>query len=89
MTVPSNGHPNRTSLFSRLRRWRVSNGLTLDDVSDLCGLSPSMISRVERGERMLRPRTKVLIARRLGVRTSEIFEPTPEISDPLEPVSGS
>lgn len=88
MTVPSKRHLTRQAFRSRLRKWRVANGLTLDDVGDLTGLSPSMVSRVERGERTLRPRTKILVARRLGVRPSEIFEPEPEILDPPELMSG-
>ncbi len=81
-------HPTRGAFLSRLRRWRVANGLTLTDIGDLTGLSPSMVSRVERGERELRPRTKILVARRLGVRPSEIFEPAREIIDPQELMNG-
>jgi transcriptional regulator with XRE-family HTH domain len=88
MTVPSKRHLTRKAFRSRLRKWRVANGLTLDDVGDLTGLSPSMVSRVERGERALRPRTKILVARRLGVRPSEIFEPEPEIVDTRERIGG-
>lgn len=58
---------------SRLRAWRLANGLSLDDVCDLTGLSKSMISRVERGERDLAPLTKVKVARRLGVPVRDLF----------------
>jgi transcriptional regulator with XRE-family HTH domain len=42
-------------------------------MADLTGLSKSMLSRVERGERELAPMTKVRVARRLGVRVSDLF----------------
>jgi transcriptional regulator with XRE-family HTH domain len=60
---------------SRLWRWRMDAGLTLEEVADLVGLSPSMVSRVERGHRQLAAMTKVKIVRRLGVTVRELFEP--------------
>lgn len=61
-------------LTNRLRVWRVDQGLTLEEVADLTGLSVSMLSRVERGERQLAPLTRVHIARRLGVAVRDLFE---------------
>lgn len=61
--------------MSPLRKWRTGQGLTLGEVADLTGFSISMLSRVERGERGLSPRAKVLIARRLEVPIRELFEP--------------
>jgi transcriptional regulator with XRE-family HTH domain len=58
----------------KLRDWRERQRLTLEDVSDLTGLSISMISRLERGERRLKAPKKVLLARRLNVRVRDIFE---------------
>lgn len=65
---------------SRLGAWRERNGLTLREVSDLTGISESMLCRVESGERQLAPLTCVQLARNLGVQVKEIFEPrvTPE-----------
>ncbi|MET8381604.1 helix-turn-helix transcriptional regulator [Streptosporangium canum] len=60
--------------MSPLRVWRLKNGLSLEDVADLSGLSPAMISRVERGQRQMAPLTKVKVARRLGVRVRDLFE---------------
>mgnify|MGYP001429696573 FL=1 len=71
-----------TRLRNRLRLWRASTGLTLDEVADLTGLSKAYLSRLERGERHATPRTKVQIARRLGVAISAIFD-----VEPLEEVS--
>jgi transcriptional regulator with XRE-family HTH domain len=59
---------------TRLRSWRRRRGLTLLEVADLTGLSVPMLSRLERGERRVRPETKVRIARRLGVRIADLFE---------------
>jgi transcriptional regulator with XRE-family HTH domain len=58
----------------RLRQWRAETGLTLDEVADLTGFHKSFLSRVERGERDLSPMAKVHVARRLGVRISDLFE---------------
>lgn len=62
---------------SRLRRWRVDAGLTLDEVADLTGYSQSMLSLVERGQRHVSPQGKVRIARRLGVRIADLFDVEP------------
>jgi transcriptional regulator with XRE-family HTH domain len=59
---------------SQLERWRKESGLTLQEVSDLTGLSVSMLSRVERGERTMSPMTRVQLARRLGVAIHDLFE---------------
>lgn len=40
-------------LKNRLRLWRADAGLTLEEVSDLTGVSTAMLSRAERGERQL------------------------------------
>lgn len=61
-------------LRNRLHRWRADAGLSLDEMADLTGMSKSMLSRVERGERELAPLTKVKVARRLGVRVADLFE---------------
>lgn len=62
------------ALRNRFRLWRTGEGLTLDEVADLTGLSKSYVSRIERGERQPTPHTKVLIARRLGVEVRDLFE---------------
>jgi len=59
---------------TRLRHWRETTGLTLDEVADLTGVSKPMLSRAERGERRLAPLTRVKVARRLGVPVRELFE---------------
>ena len=61
-------------LNSKLRQWRVGNELTLEEMSDLTGLSVAMLSRVERGERRLAPLTRVRVARRLGVPVRSLFD---------------
>lgn len=61
-------------LSNRLRRWRVENDLTLEDVSGLTGISVSMLSRVERGHKQMAPLTRVRVARRLGAPVADLFE---------------
>jgi len=60
--------------LSKIRRWRQQEGLTLSEVADLTGLSVAMLSLLERGQRQLLPRTKVQMARRLGVPVHELFD---------------
>ena len=69
-----------TTITNRLRQWRCEEGLTLEEVSDLVGLSVSALSRIERGERNVPPLTKVRIARRLAVPVRDLFE-VEEVSD--------
>lgn len=59
---------------TRFQAWRLANGLTIGETSALIGLSQSYVSRVEKGERVLPPLTKVKVARRLGARLSDLFE---------------
>lgn len=65
---------------SRLRLWRLEQGFLLADVAGLTGLSVSLLSRVERGERGLRAETKVRMARCLGVPVNALFD-VEEVSD--------
>ena len=58
---------------NRLRDWRERHRLTLEEVGDLLGVSPSMLSRLERGERRVRPLDRVRFARLLGARIAELF----------------
>jgi transcriptional regulator with XRE-family HTH domain len=62
---------------TKLRRWRQNAGFSLDEVADLVGIEASGWSRVERGERPLRPATKVAVARRLGVKVRELWDLEP------------
>ena len=62
-----------TATENRLREWRERNGLRLEEVADLLGISVSMLSRVERGERGIRPLDRVRYARLLGARVADVF----------------
>lgn len=64
---------------SKLRAWRTEKGWTLAEVAGLAGLSESMISYLERGEKRLSPDAKIRMARRLGARVQDLFD-----VDPLE-----
>ena len=58
---------------SRLREWRQTAGYTLEEVGALAGISTAMLSRAERGERVLSPGAKVRLSRSLGVALRELF----------------
>jgi len=60
---------------TRFATWRRDHGLTLAECSGLTGYSPGHLSRVERGQRTLKPLVKVRIARALGAQVDELFEP--------------
>lgn len=62
---------------NRLRQWRADNDVSLDEAADLTGMSKSMLSRVERGQRGLSAAAKVKIARRLDVPVRDLFEVEP------------
>lgn len=59
---------------TRLALWRAHQKLTMREASDLTGLSPSMWSRLESGERRASRELKLRISRALGVPISELFE---------------
>jgi len=59
---------------SKLRAWRKSHGLSLQEVASLTGRSVAGISRIERGERGLKPLRKLEVARALGVPVEDLFD---------------
>ncbi len=65
---------------NRLREWRERLSWKLDEGAGLLGISPSMLSRLERGERGIRPRDRVRFARLLGARVAELFPPAEQVS---------
>ena len=66
--------PN-TEDTTKLREWRETAGLTLDDTSGLSGYSVAFLSRLERGHRNLRPLDRVRFARSLGASVGDLFDP--------------
>ena len=68
---------NTQATTSRLLKWRLERELSLTHVSDLTGLSRSMLSLIERGLRKPSPMARVKIADRLGVRVADLFDLEP------------
>jgi transcriptional regulator with XRE-family HTH domain len=62
---------------SKLRIWREMHGFRLADVAGLSGLSEPTLSLVETGQRRLSAKTKVHLARTLGAKVKDLFEPDP------------
>jgi transcriptional regulator with XRE-family HTH domain len=56
-----------------LKEWREKHGLSLEDLSDLVGYSPSALCRYEQGERRPSREAKIRIAKRLGLRIRDVF----------------
>lgn len=67
--------------FRPMRLWRIKRGWTLDEVAGLTGYSEAMLSLLERGKRNPSPAARIQIARCLGARVSDLFEPEPQISE--------
>ena len=64
---------NRLVHPTPLARWRAEQGLTLEELADLTGYSPAMLSRIERAQREVPPLRRVKIARLLGVKVGALF----------------
>ena len=56
-----------------LRTWRSERGYSLADLAGLSGISRSMLSRVERGQRRLSPAKRVALARSVGASVDTLF----------------
>lgn len=56
-----------------IKRQRVTVPLTLKELSEATGISPSHLGRIERGERFPSARTLRKIARPLGFEEDELF----------------
>lgn len=56
-----------------LREWRERHDVTLEETADLVGYSSSFLSRLERGERRLKPLERIRVARALGCRVGDLF----------------
>lgn len=69
-----------------IRQARVRQGLRLADMSELCGVSVSVISRVERVARGNRLRVDMLLAMctALGVRLSDVLRLAEDEAFPLD-----
>ena len=72
------------AVATRLKAWRLSEGLTLEEVSGLTGVSVGMLSKVERGRTRMAPMTRLALARRLGVPVRQLFDPEPVALDEIE-----
>jgi transcriptional regulator with XRE-family HTH domain len=62
------------SLGTKCRQFRRDRHLTLQTIAERTGLSPSMISMVERGRTSPSIGTLVAISSALGVRVSDLFD---------------
>lgn len=65
------------AIGNRVRRARTSRGMTLQEIAQVSGLSPSMLSLVERGRASPSIGSLIVIANALGVPMSELVS-TPE-----------
>ena len=59
--------------MTKLRAWRTANGITLDELAGLLGISESLLSRVERGERRLSPLDTIRVSRLIGVPVRDLI----------------
>ncbi|CAO3437676.1 helix-turn-helix domain-containing protein [Azospirillum endophyticum] len=85
-TANSNASP-QSHISDELRRRRREQGLSLEALSTVSGVSRSMISKIERGEAV--PSTAILsrLAEALGVSFSRLLAPQTELEVLLIPAS--
>jgi transcriptional regulator with XRE-family HTH domain len=65
-----------------LRRYREDFGATLADAAEVLGCSPSKISRIEAGERGMRPDELRLLLTEYGINDEEVHETLLAIANP-------
>ena len=65
----------------RVRQWRDELGLSLQDLSDRCGVAPSTIQKVETGQMVPSIAIALKIARGLDRRPAELLSSEPEEAD--------
>jgi transcriptional regulator with XRE-family HTH domain len=66
----------QTGETTRFKAWWESAGLTVREVAGLLGCSGAHVSYLESGaDRIRDPRVRIRIARALGCKVEEIFEP--------------
>jgi transcriptional regulator with XRE-family HTH domain len=64
-------------ITARVRRWRAEVGLTLQELGDRSGVSPSTIHKIENGNSVPTVSVLLKIASGLGRRPNELFEDEP------------
>lgn len=75
--------PALHQIGERLKSWRLKRNLTLDDLSEATGISPSTISRLEGGKRAPNLELVIPIARALRLELDDLVPRT--VPDPRVP----
>jgi transcriptional regulator with XRE-family HTH domain len=75
-----------TTIGARIRQFRTQKGLTLQALGRLTGLSPSMLSRVERGKTSPSIGTLIVICAALEVHMSDLLARDRPAPDPVSRV---
>lgn len=61
-------------LGARIRALRTERGYTQESFADACGLHRNYMGAIERGEQNVTIKTLRILARRLGVTISSLFD---------------
>lgn len=67
-----------------IRKLRVTQSRTLQEIADICGFTPSLLSKIERGKTVPPISTLTKIADALGVRVSSLLDGDREIGTVVE-----
>ena len=59
----------------RLKEWRLRKALTQRELATMAGLTQSTVALIETGRQSPRPTTMRKLARALGLKPAELFEP--------------
>ncbi|MXN90454.1 helix-turn-helix domain-containing protein [Flavobacterium sp. Sd200] len=73
-TIPNDNEINNLGVGERIRILRTAQNRTLQEVADSCGLSKSMISKVENNKAVPSVAALVKIAQTLGTNISQLLE---------------
>jgi transcriptional regulator with XRE-family HTH domain len=69
-----------------LKQIREQKGLSLRELSEMCGLSASFIGQVERDETSPSMRSLMSIAQSLGIKLTDLFSSLEQSDDIVSPV---
>lgn len=65
---------DRQRFGKRVRALRLTKGWTQEDLAARCGLHPTYVGGIERGERNIGFDNIIKIAKALGCRVSDLFD---------------
>lgn len=82
-------HAIARAIGDLLRRARLASGLKMTELADQCGISQSVLCRVELARRSPGIPLLVTVCAKLGIRVSDLFRAAEDAAVPLPTMSGN